>query len=310
MSTEGTNSATRTGIAAPTSTPAAEVRITESTVQRLLAAQHPDLAALPIRDAGGGWDNAMFRLGNELAARLPRRSLAVRLFEHEQRWLPVLADRLPLPVPVPLRAGEPGEGYPWRWSVVPWLPGRVAEHDPPDREQWPTWVRFLAALHVPAPADAPVNPARGVPLARRAAGLEPRLALVERATSVVTSVVRRAWHEGLAAELDVLPTWIHGDLHARNVLVEHGTIRGVIDWGDVTAGDRATDLASLWTVLPDLRARTAAMEALGSVSPATWARARAWAVLFGVILLDVGMVDDPGFVRMGERTLRAIDEGP
>lgn len=290
--------------------PPAEVHVDEALVRRLVAAQHPDLATLPIRDAGSGWDNVMFRLGDALAVRLPRRSMAARLLEHEQRWLPVLAGRLPLPVPAPVRLGVPGEGYRWPWSVSPWLPGRVAELEPLDPPQWRRWAGFLTALHGPAPAGAPVNPHRGVPLAQRAAALAPRLAHVERSTSAVTPTVRRAWHEGLAAEIDVAPTWIHGDLHARNVLVERGAMTGVIDWGDVAAGDRATDLASLWLVLPEARMRAATMDALESVTAATWARARAWAVLLGVVMIDAGMTDDPGLARMGARALRAVDEGP
>ena len=104
-------------------TPACEVEINSSIVRRLLQEQHPDLQALPLREMDAGWDNAMFRLGDELAVRLPRRQVAAGLIEHEQVWLPRLAPRLTLPVPVPVRTGMPSELYPWRWSVVPWIEG-------------------------------------------------------------------------------------------------------------------------------------------------------------------------------------------
>jgi aminoglycoside phosphotransferase (APT) family kinase protein len=111
--------------------PAAEVSVSPGLVRRLLAAQQPDLARLPIEVMANGWDNLMCRLGGELAVRLPRRAVAAELVVHEQRWLPVLAPRLPLPVPVPVRIGRPALGYPWPWSVVPFLPGRIVALDPP-----------------------------------------------------------------------------------------------------------------------------------------------------------------------------------
>jgi len=74
--------------------PPAEVPIDEALVCGLLAAQHPDLAELSLRLAGEGWDNAIWRLGQHLAVRLPRRPLAVDLIAHERRWLPGLALRL------------------------------------------------------------------------------------------------------------------------------------------------------------------------------------------------------------------------
>lgn len=94
------------------STPPAETPIDEALVARLLAEQHPDLAGLPLRLAATGWDNATYRLGDDLAVRLPRIAAAAPLVANEQRWLPELAPRLPVPVPVPVRTGEPGQGYP------------------------------------------------------------------------------------------------------------------------------------------------------------------------------------------------------
>jgi aminoglycoside phosphotransferase (APT) family kinase protein len=107
-----------------------------------------------------GWDNVMCRVGEELIARMPRRAVAARLLVHEQRWLPVLGPRLPLPVPAPVRVGQPGLGYPWPWSIVPFLPGQVAARNPPAdlRDAAISLGRFLAALHTPAAPDAPANP--------------------------------------------------------------------------------------------------------------------------------------------------------
>src|SRR5262245_10657390 len=111
--------------------PAAEVAVDVALVRRLLELQHRDLAAMPITPLAEGWDNFMFRLGDDLTVRLPRRTITAEMLEREQRWLPTLAVHLPLPIPAPVRIGEPSLGYPWKWSVCPWLAGEIAETHPP-----------------------------------------------------------------------------------------------------------------------------------------------------------------------------------
>jgi aminoglycoside phosphotransferase (APT) family kinase protein len=105
--------------------PAADLHVDAALVRALLREQHPDLAHLVPLKAAEGWDNAIFRLGDDLAVRLPRRAAAVQLIEHEQRWLPHLSSRLPVPVPEPLRTGVPGPTFGWTWSIVRWLPGET-----------------------------------------------------------------------------------------------------------------------------------------------------------------------------------------
>jgi len=291
-------------------TPSAEVEIDAALVRTLLREQHPDLADLPLRLVETGWDNVMLRLGDELAVRLPRRAAAATLIEHEQRWLSELVPFLPLPVPVPLRIGVPGAGYPWRWSVLRWLTGTAADLALPDADQGPTLAAFLRALHRTAPADAPPNSFRGVPLQERMTTISERLERVAHLTTCITPIVRACWEQALAAPIDADPVWLHGDLHSRNVLVKDGAISAVIDWGDMTRGDRATDLAAIWTLLPDPTSRAAAIQAYGPTPEATWHRARGWAVAFGVILLDSGLINDPRLAAAGEATLRRITEGP
>ena len=288
--------------------PPAEVEISEGMVGALLAAQHPDLAHLPIRHAASGWDNAMYRLGDDMAVRLPRRLAGVELIGNEQRWLPDLAPHLPLPVPAPLRLGRPGQGYPWPWSVLPWLPGGPADLDPLAAHQAPVLAGFLKALHQPAPGDAPHNPHRGVPLASRLEYLAPRIARLAAETDFITPRIRQVWERALATPLDGEPTWLHGDPHARNVLSRHGRLTAFIDWGDMCQGDRATDLSSFWMLLPDPQARHIAMAAYGA-SDATWARAAGWAVNYAVVLTDAGRVDDPRLAAMGARTFAMVEAG-
>jgi aminoglycoside phosphotransferase (APT) family kinase protein len=289
-------------------TPAAEIAIDSAFVAGLLAEQHLDLAHLPLQEVEAGWDNALFRLGQHLAVRLPRREAAAALIVHEQTWLPHLAGRLPLPIPVPYRAGTPTRSYPWHWSVVPWLKGQEAARSQPNAAQAPLFAAFLRALHVPAPANAPPNLVRGVPLRQRAATVEARLQRLADRTSLITPQIEGIWREGLHAPLDVAPTWLHGDLHPRNILVENGALTGIIDWGDITAGDCATDLASIWMLFAEPRARQQALAAYTPLSEATLQRARGWAVLFGVVLLETGLVDNPKNAAIGEWTLRRVAE--
>jgi aminoglycoside phosphotransferase (APT) family kinase protein len=287
-------------------TPSAEVAIDDALVAALVAAQHPDLAKLPLQVVDAGWDNAMYRLGDALAIRLPRRSASADLIAREQAWLPQLAGRLALPVPAPVRVGRPGEGYPWHWSILPWLHGTPADEAEPDDAAALDLGRFLRSLHVTAPPDAPANPFRGVPLQARAAAVQERMQRLSAKTALPGAQVMRLWQEALAAPLDAAPTWLHGDLHPRNVLMENGRISGVIDWSDMTSGDPATDLAAIWMLFSEPRARAAALDAYGGISDVTLRRAQGWAVLFGVLLLDTGLADNPRNAAIGEKTLRNL----
>ncbi len=213
-------------------------------------------------------------------------------------------------IPAPVRTGVAQFRYPWAWSVTPWIEGQTADLSPPDSNQGEPLAAFFEALHKPAPADAPRNPYRGVPLSERADAFADRLAKLRGKTDLIDQRVQALWSDALAAANDTAPTWIHGDLHPRNVLIEQGRITGVIDWGDLARGDRAADLAAVWLLLPQLESRKRAMAACGSVSDATWRRARGWAVLFSVILLSSGLVDDARMVAIAERTINRLWEGP
>jgi aminoglycoside phosphotransferase (APT) family kinase protein len=287
-------------------TPPAEVVIDVPLVKGLLRDQHPDLADLPCVLVDAGWDNVIVRLGENLCLRMPRRAATAHLIEREQRWLPTLAKVLPLPVPAPLRTGVPGRGYPWTWSIVPWLDGEAADLCQLRAEEAERLGGFLKALHAPASPDAPSNPVRGVPLQQRATAVEGRMKRLAASSSLITTEVCRVWNQAVATSVDVEPTWIHGDLHPRNILVAAGAIAGVIDWGDLAAGDRATDLAVLWMLFTDPPARRELMGAYGPISGSTYLRAKGWAVVFAVTLLETGLVDNPRHAAIGQRTLAQI----
>ena len=291
-----------------TRTPLSELEIDVSLVYSLLAEQHPDLRHLPINLVDAGWDNAMFRLGDKLSVRLPRRQVAATLIESEQTWLPLIADRLPITIPTPYRIGLPAQNYPWRWSILPWLDGVTADREEPHLNQAQLFASFLRSLHIPAPSDAPQNPFRGVPLHQRAVSVEERMQRLERKTNLITQKIRNTWHKALNTPIDVQDKWLHGDLHPRNILIKNGAIAGIIDWGDLTSGDIATDLASIWMLFSNRHARQQAIAEYGNVSNATLQRAKGWAILFGVVLLDTGLVDHPRHAVIGERTLSRVAE--
>jgi aminoglycoside phosphotransferase (APT) family kinase protein len=292
--------------------PAAEIDITAGLVRSLLSEQHPDLAGLAIVEVAHGWDNVMYRIGDDLAVRLPRRAKAARLAGHEQRVLPVLAPMLPLDVPVPLRIGGPTEAYPWAWTVLRWLPGeRLADSVVEDALLEARRLgEFMAALHVPAPDDAPPNPYRGHFIGNNTPIVAKRLeALVDDSAVDAVAVLDR-WHE-LVDDVEpfALPAaWIHGDLHAMNVLVHDGAFSAVIDFGDVCAGDPATDLSCAWAFF-DKSARDEFRQATGSgglgIDEAVWQRAEAWALHFAVIYLGQS-ADNPTLRRMGEQLIATL----
>jgi aminoglycoside phosphotransferase (APT) family kinase protein len=290
--------------------PAAEVSVSVDLVRRLLTEQQPDLAHLPIEVLANGWDNLICQLGPDLLVRLPRRAIAAALVLHEQLWLPVLAPRLPLPVPAPVRAGGPSSDYPWPWSVVPNLPGHPAAWRPPadPQDAAVTLGGFLGALHAPAADDAPVNPYRGVALA----GLTDRFEMRAKQLGALidSNAASDVWERAVAAPVwDRPPVWLHGDFHPANILVDRGRISAVIDFGDITSGDPACDLAVAWMMLPS-ECHDAFRDSYGNaaawpVTAATWIRAQGWALGLALAYL-ANSADNPMMARIGQQTLIAV----
>ena len=260
--------------------PDADVVIDETLVRRLLC-QLPEYADQPLRYAGHGWDNELWRLGDHLAVRLPRRASAVALLRNEVRCVPLIAARVSLPVPTPVAAGEPAAGYPYPWAVARWLEGAPATRVPPDRRDeyaadLGAFLRDVHAIAEPAP-DLPRNPVRGVPLADRDAAFRSRLVELPEPAPLIA-----ACEAGLAASVyDGPAVWLHGDPHPFNCLVDDGgALSGVLDFGDITTGDPASDLAVGWAHFTS-RGRDAFRDAAGG-DDATWLRARAWAASYAV----------------------------
>lgn len=270
--------------------------INDSLVHSLVREQHPDLAGLSLREVAGGWDNQLWRLGDELAVRMPRTERAPSLLLKEHRWLPTLAPGLPLPVPTALRIGEPSARFPRPWTIAAWVPGEPADHAPISHDRAAdTLASFLKALHVKAPADAPIGPDRGVPLETLTDGFERMLDEVASGGAAAgLRNVRDIWNEALAApDWQDAPVWLHGDLHPANVVVSNGTLSGVIDFGDMCAGDPAVDLAAAWVLLP-AGAASRFFDAYPHADEAMIQRARGLAAAKSLFLILMGRAGERG----------------
>jgi aminoglycoside phosphotransferase (APT) family kinase protein len=279
-----------------------DVEITADLIRDLLREQHPGLADRPLKLGALVWDNQVWRLGGDLAVRLPWATRSAdELLRKEHTWLPLLAPDLPLRIPVPQRLGEPSERFPRPWLVTAWVPGEPADRAPATRgnEAAVALAAFLTALHRPAPDGAPAGRDRGGPLADTAEHVTRGLAAaVEQGLISDPVAVRAVWEDAAAAPDWAGPAlWLHGDLHPANILTTNGTFSGVIDFGDLFAGDPAFDLAAVWILLPDGAIDRFHTTYRPSPDAATLRRARGWAVLralAGLRIADAGVRGLPG----------------
>ncbi|CAN7457060.1 aminoglycoside phosphotransferase family protein [Mesorhizobium amorphae] len=258
-----------------------DVSIDSGLVRRLIAAQFPHWADLPVEPVEpGGWDNRTFRLGDNMSVRLPSAASYAAQVEKEQRWLPRLAPHLPLPIPVPLAKGAPGEGYPWPWSVYGWLRGRPAANGGiADLTGFArSLANFLLALYR---IDANDGPPAGQHNFHRGGRLavydtETRAALSALAGRLDTDTAQEVWASALGSGWQRPPVWVHGDVAFGNLLVEDGRLCGVIDFGSSAVGDPACDLVIAWTEFSG-ESRQAFRDAL-ALDEEAWAGGRGWAL--------------------------------
>ena len=282
----------------PTRMHADEVATDADLVRRLLRAQFPDWAELPITPvASSGTDHAIYRLGERLAVRMPRIGWATGQAAVEREWLPQLADHLPVQVPEHLGSGTPAHGYPFEWSVVTWLPGRHAdEGDRGSDALVDDLVRFVAALRAAYDDNglAVRRPEqRGGALAAHDAGV--RKAVTELGDRIDAAAALRVWTEALDAAPPEKAVVSHGDLLPGNLLLERGRLTAVIDWGGLSRSDPAIDLLPAWNVF-DASRRQRLRVGLG-VDDDTWARSRGWALQQAVLALPYYWDTNPAMVR-------------
>jgi len=279
-----------------------ELELDEALVRRLLAEQFPHWSDLPLRRIEpSGTDNAVFRLGAELSVRLPRRDGPKEPGSRELEWLPKLAPRLPVQIPLPVAQGCPAAGYPWFWEIHTWVEGETAPVAEIDVIQAARDLAALVrALQQIEPTGGP-PPGRGVALAERDSAFHDWLERFDGDPRV-----KDEWERALAAPTwDGPPVWHHGDLDCRNWLVRDGRISGVIDWGAMGVGDPACDVMVAWKLHSAL-ARDAFREALPT-DDATWERARGWAVSQAVGALSYYTPENnPSLYHEGEKWLALV----
>jgi aminoglycoside phosphotransferase (APT) family kinase protein len=298
-----------------------EVETDAALVGRLIAAQFPQWADLPVAPVrSGGTVYALYRLGDDLLVRLPLRATYLDEIEKEHYWLPRFAPLLPLAIPVPLAKGMPGEGFPFPWSIYRWLVGedatleRIADPAQAARDL----ARFLLALWQIDPTGGPLpsehNYHRGVPLAVRDDGTRAAIATLEGmldgelehdlGVGLDLRAASEAWDAALAAPVwDRAPVWIHGDLMPLNMLAHEGRLSAVIDWGGLGIGDPACDVMIAWRLF-SAESRRVFREAL-AVDEATWGRGRGWALSTALIALPYYHRTNP---LMASSARHAIDE--
>jgi aminoglycoside phosphotransferase (APT) family kinase protein len=274
-----------------------ELDIDEPLVRALLSEQFPGWADMPLERAGDGTVNVIYRLGEELAVRMPRREGPEDEEDVEFRWLPVLAPHLPVAIPRPVARGRPGSGYPWFWSVHTWLEGDL----PTGPMSLADVADFVGALQQIETAGAPEpGYGRGRPLASRERHVRAALERIDAPGAL------ELW-EGAAAtpEWDGERVWIHADLDRRNVLVRGGRLVGVLDWGGVGVGDPAVDATVAWKLLdPENRAR---FRELAGFDDATWLRAQGWVLSQALVALGYYTLEtNPAIVAEATRWLSEV----
>jgi aminoglycoside phosphotransferase (APT) family kinase protein len=273
-----------------------EVELDAAGVRALMVARFPALAHHDPVPVGAGWDNAAWRVGERIF-RFPRKELAVKFLRAEIGVLPALD--LPFPVPVPDRVADPGDPYPFPWAGYRELPGTTGCSAD-------LGVEARAALAGPLGASLSILHAHEIPPGTPGDVIG-RADLPRRAVLLRERFREILGDEGPFAGMDALadtPPWdgppvlVHGDLYPRHVLVHNGRISGIIDWGDVHAGDPALDLAIAHAFVPS-SAREAFFDAYGPVDAATRDRARFHAWRYAAALGAFGRsVGDAGMERM------------
>jgi aminoglycoside phosphotransferase (APT) family kinase protein len=281
-----------------------EVTIDDALVTRLVAAQFPHLSGLPIRAATArGTVNAIFRIGDDLCARLPRLYSGVRALEKEAAWLPWLAPRLPLPVPELVGSGKASSDYPMPWAIYRWITGEPYRDESIDDELRAAkdLARFVHELRHLDTAEAPQAGRRPLSVLDTVT----RNAIAEARDLIDSDAVAAAWQHALAAPpWSGTPVWIHADLLRPNVLVEHDRISAIIDFGSAGVGDPAHDVIPAWSVFGPA-GRDAYRRAL-DVDDDTWARARGYALHQAALIVPYYAKTNPPFTAQAQRTITQV----
>ena len=267
--------------------------IDESLVKKLISTQFPEWKDLPIQKvASSGWDNKTFHLGGNMTVRLPSAAEYELQVEKEHRWLPKLGPFFSLAIPEPIAMGEPGDGYPWKWSIYRWIEGdSAASTKIADQCRFANdLAQFLAALQK---IDAAEGPTPGLHSFHRGGALkvyddETRRSLEGLKGKIDTKTATEMWEEAIAIDWVRAPVWVHGDISAGNLLVKDGKLHAVIDFGQLAIGDPACDMQIAWTMFEG-KSRQIFQKSL-QLDIETWNRGRAW-TLWKALVVAAGFTN-------------------
>ncbi len=276
-------------------------------VRRLIASQFPSWSDLPITEVlPNGWDNRTFRLGDRMSIRLPSAERYAAQVDREHRWLPVLSDKLPLPIPTPLAIGKPDDSYPYKWSIYGWIDGDTAI---PERiDNMPMFAsalsEFLVALRSVDTSGAPGPGAghRGGDLGIYNDQTRRAIEMMGAESNLDRELLTDIWDTALASKWNKPPVWIHGDVSSGNILVKDGTISAVIDFGSTAVGDPACDLSIAWTMF-DEKSRDTFRNGM-DLDEMTWTRGKGWTLWKALIILSG--ISETNTVE-GERSRQTVD---
>ncbi len=280
--------------------PEAEIEINEELVSGLIQTQFPEFSDQPISFLSEGYDNANFRLGNSHLIRLPRRTLGSELISNEIIWLPKLEPLLPIPVPSPVHVGKATKDYPWLWTINPFFEGTSALNQSLKESELQRLIIFLKELHQINPEGVPENPYRDLPLSEKATSIQRHITTLESKGIKITEDILQIWKMAAEEPIDSNQTLIHGDLHPDNIILNNRKIEAVIDWGDLTKGDPATDLASIWMLTDDPIIRSDAFDEYGA-TPSTILRSKGWAIFYGITFLTISK-----YQSLGKRAISSV----
>lgn len=263
--------------------------IDEALVRGLLSNQFPDWAGLSLKAIERqGHDNRTFRLGDDKSVRLPSGPAYASHVVIEHRWLSKLAPHLSVRIPEPLALGEPDRDYPWHWLINSWLDGNDAgtEHVCDLVQFASDLAGFLRALQAVdaegAPKPSADNFFRGAHLSVYDSQT---IDCIDKLNGIIDGeAASEVWGQALKSDWGRPPVWIHGDIAPSNLLVDGGRLCGVIDFGQLAAGDPACDLTIAWTYLTG-ESRQAFREQIDT-DHATWIRGRGWALWKALVTLD------------------------
>ncbi|WGV58313.1 phosphotransferase [Brevibacillus brevis] len=270
----------------------ADWEVSEPLVRTLILRQFPQLSAMPIKLIGCGWDNVVFRVGDEFVFRFPRRNVAVELIKKEGMLLPILAAFLTIPYPKPVFYGEPTNDYPFPFLGYTYLPGTFPKGltDEQRASSAVVLATFLKSLHAFPPQRARQNGIEQdhrnlLDIAQRKEKMQTFLSsLAVHISGEDRDAIANYLGQVVIDRISPREVLLHGDLHVKNMLVdEAGQISGIIDWGDLNVGHRGADLNVVYSFLPP-HVRQSFFKVYGEVDEETKILARMMAVYIPMLL--------------------------